>query len=137
MAKMAEDAKHGDYRSRARDEYNNRRAEGRLGMVISFMSFHSSLSLCSNLTSHFLFPRSPCERRVLHVTMSLFIYPLGEPSLNLHGLVFILQVPLNVHVLPWMSRRARRYVTFFSYTDSRRRATPIPRPPPLHHYTYS
>ncbi|KAF5333499.1 hypothetical protein D9611_002327 [Ephemerocybe angulata] len=31
MAKMAEDAKDGDYRSRARDEYNNRRAEGRLG----------------------------------------------------------------------------------------------------------
>lgn len=37
MAKMAEDAKHGDYRSRARDEYNNRRAEGRLGTVICLL----------------------------------------------------------------------------------------------------
>ncbi|KAJ2924936.1 hypothetical protein H1R20_g12132, partial [Candolleomyces eurysporus] len=31
IAKMAEDSEHKDFRSRARDEYNNRRAEGRLG----------------------------------------------------------------------------------------------------------
>ena len=31
MAKMEEIAKHGEYRSRARDEYKNRQAEGRLG----------------------------------------------------------------------------------------------------------
>ena len=32
MAKMAEEVKHHDFRERARDEYNNRRAEGRLGV---------------------------------------------------------------------------------------------------------
>jgi hypothetical protein len=31
MAKMADEVKHRDFRERARDEYNNRRAEGRLG----------------------------------------------------------------------------------------------------------
>jgi len=31
MVKMAEDMGHRDFRDRARDEYNNRRAEGRLG----------------------------------------------------------------------------------------------------------
>lgn len=31
IAKMAEQADHRDYRERARDDYNNRRAEGRLG----------------------------------------------------------------------------------------------------------
>ena len=31
MAKMAEEVKHHDFRERARDDYNNRRAEGRLG----------------------------------------------------------------------------------------------------------
>jgi hypothetical protein len=31
MAKMAEEVKHHDFRERARDEYNNRRADGRLG----------------------------------------------------------------------------------------------------------
>ena len=33
MAKMAEDVKHRDFRERARDDYNNRRAEGRLGQL--------------------------------------------------------------------------------------------------------
>ena len=34
MAKMAEDMDHRDFRERARDDYNNRRAEGRLGVYI-------------------------------------------------------------------------------------------------------
>ena len=32
MAKMAEEMDHRDFRERARDDYNNRRAEGRLGV---------------------------------------------------------------------------------------------------------
>lgn len=35
MAKMAEDMDHRDFRERARDDYNNRRAEGRLGVYPS------------------------------------------------------------------------------------------------------
>jgi hypothetical protein len=33
MTKMAEDMEHRDFRERARDDYNNRRAEGRLGVL--------------------------------------------------------------------------------------------------------
>ena len=36
MAKMANDMGHRDFRERARDEYNNRRAEGRLGTLCFF-----------------------------------------------------------------------------------------------------
>jgi hypothetical protein len=43
MAKMAEEMDHRDFRERARDDYNNRRAEGRLSMYPQVVS--SSVTL--------------------------------------------------------------------------------------------
>lgn len=71
MARMAEDAKHGDYRSRARDEYNNRRAEGRLGehadriMRADFMM--ALKSRCERSGSAFppiFLPLGPCSTKM-------------------------------------------------------------------------
>ena len=46
MAKMAESSGQRDFRERARDEYNNRRAEGRLGACPRSSSKHASLTGC-------------------------------------------------------------------------------------------
>jgi len=43
MAKMADDMEHRDFRDRARDEYKNRQAEGRLSAYTSAKSWISSL----------------------------------------------------------------------------------------------
>ena len=50
MAKMAEEMDHRDFRERARDDYNNRRAEGRLGVYPSrFTSMPLNLHTTGNL----------------------------------------------------------------------------------------
>lgn len=41
MAKMAEETDHRDFRERARDDYNNRRAEGRLGVYPKSFHLHA------------------------------------------------------------------------------------------------
>ena len=43
IAKMAEEMDHRDFRKRARDDYNNRRAEGRLGVYSSRFHLHPIL----------------------------------------------------------------------------------------------
>ena len=44
MAKMAEETSHRDYRDRARQEYEERRAEGRLGVFRHPLVTRSSLT---------------------------------------------------------------------------------------------
>lgn len=51
MAKMEEEATHGSFRDRARQEYEERKAEGRLGtfrnVVIFLKPFH--VEICSSI----------------------------------------------------------------------------------------
>ena len=46
MAKMAEEMDHRDFRERARDDYNNRRAEGRLGVYSSRFTSTPCFKFC-------------------------------------------------------------------------------------------
>jgi hypothetical protein len=64
MAKMAKDMDHRDFRDRARDEYKNRQAEGRLGMFTIWICSISSETRVLTFWFPILLSSSPTHLRI-------------------------------------------------------------------------
>ena len=75
MAKMAEETDHRDFRERARDDYNNRRAEGRLSMYPSrFTPPCFNFFVCDGNLVFFLFSLAPAQ-----LTCATLDEQMGKP----------------------------------------------------------
>lgn len=88
MAKMAEDMGHRDFRERARDEYNNRRAEGRLVpaqltcRTLDEQMEKSFNVLWLNPNNHDTFPAGLVEALTLHSNVALVSERHGDSIQN-------------------------------------------------------